>query len=90
MEPITNIINRIKWDKREDPSDYVIGYEDRVSKKVIEVKFTEIKRIEDNFMVLERNMEEVSIPLHRIRVVKKKGNAVWERKIKSPKAREEP
>ena len=68
-----------KWDKRENPADYVIGYEDRVSKQVVEVKFTDIKRIEDNFMIIEKNMEEVSIPLHRIRVVKKKGSVAWER-----------
>lgn len=86
MEPIINIINKIKWDKRESPEDYTIGYEDRVSKQIIEVKFAEIKRIEDNFMVLERNLEEVSIPLHRVRVVKKKEEVVWKR----PKAGAEP
>jgi uncharacterized protein (UPF0248 family) len=30
-------------------------------------------------MIIEKNLEEASIPLHRIRVVKKKGSVVWER-----------
>lgn len=86
MEPIINIINKIKWDKRERPEDYTIGYEDRVSKQVVEVKFTEIKRIEDNFMVIEKDLEETSIPLHRIRIAKKNGKVVWKR----PKAGAKP
>lgn len=86
MIPIHDLVNKIKWDENESPEDYVLGYEDRVSKKLVEVRFVEIKRTEDNFMVLERNMEEVSIPLHRVRVVKKKGEIVWQR----PKAGEEP
>lgn len=79
MKYILDLLNKIKWDKRESPEDYVIGYEDRVSKEIIEVKFTDIKRIEGNFMIIEKNLEEVSIPLHRIRVVKKNSSVVWER-----------
>jgi uncharacterized protein (UPF0248 family) len=86
MQYIVDLINKIKWDENENPGDYVIGYEDRISKEIIEIKFTEIKKIEDNFMVLERDLEEVNIPLHRIRIVKKQGKVVWER----TKAREEP
>jgi len=92
MEPITSIINKIKWDEKENPEDYTIGYEDRISKKIVEVQFAEIKRVEDNFMVLEKDLEEVSIPLHRIRIVKKKGKIVWKRQSpeQKTKARGEP
>ncbi len=79
MKPIIEIINKIKWDKKENPEDYTIGYEDRVSKKIVEIKFTDIKRMEGNFMVIEKNLEESNIPVHRIRVVKKKDSAVWKR-----------
>lgn len=76
---IKDLINKIKWDKREDPADYTIIYFDRADKKRVEIKFTEIKKIVDTFFILERNTEEVSIPLHRIRQVKKKEEVVWER-----------
>jgi uncharacterized protein (UPF0248 family) len=86
MKYILDILNKVKWDENENPEDYSIGYEDRISKKIVEIQFTEIKRIEGTFLVVEKDMEEASIPVHRIRVVKKKGTIVWER----PKAGEEP
>ena len=40
--------------------------------------FDEIKKIEGNFLLLDRE-EETYIPVHRIRKVKKKGKVVWKR-----------
>lgn len=83
MKPIADIINKIKWDERENPEDYTIGYEDRILKKIIEVRFADIKRIDEGFMIIDKEVkgriEEASIPLHRARVVKKKGEIVWKR-----------
>jgi uncharacterized protein (UPF0248 family) len=83
MKPIIDLINKIKWDESESPEEYTLGYEDRVSKRIVEVKYTEIKRMEGNFMIIERDSEEASIPVHRIRIVKKNNKIVWERP-KSP------
>ena len=77
MQPIKELINKIKWDKRENPEDYSLVYIDLGKKK--ELDYTSIKRLEGNFMIIERNNEEVEIPLHRIREVKKKGIVVWKR-----------
>ena len=79
MIPILGLLNKIKWDKREQPEEYIIFYFDRISKKLIKIKFKDIKRIEGNFMVLERNGEEVNIPLHRVREVKRLGKLIWKR-----------
>ncbi len=79
MQPITDLLNKIKWDKREKPEDYEIFYLDRVNRKLVKIPFKSIKRIEGSFMVIARNDEEVEIPLHRIRQVKKKGAVVWKR-----------
>lgn len=79
MQTIADLLNKIKWDKREKPEDYEIFYFDRVSKKLIRIPFTAIRRIEGNFMVVEKDGEEAEIPLHRIREVKKKGVLVWKR-----------
>ena len=72
--PIKQFINKIKFDPREDPDDYVFVYRD--FGKESEIKFTDIKDIEGNFMV----SKTAEIPLHRIRKVLKKGEIVWERK----------
>ena len=79
MIPIKDLLNKIKWDKKEHPEEYSMYYLDRISENLIKVDFNQIKRVEGNFMILEREGEEVSVPLHRIREVKKKGAVVWKR-----------
>ncbi|MBW2999356.1 DUF504 domain-containing protein [Candidatus Woesearchaeota archaeon] len=79
MQPIIDLINKIKWDKKENPEDYSLFYSDRFMDEFKEIKFTEIKRTEDSFLVIEREGEEVYIPTHRIHYVKKKGVIVWKR-----------
>lgn len=79
MLPIHKLINKILWDKREDPEDYILYYLDRISEKYKEIRFPNIKRVEGNFIVLEKDAEEVNIPLHRIKHVKKKDLIIWQR-----------
>ncbi|MDP2906925.1 MAG: DUF504 domain-containing protein [Nanoarchaeota archaeon] len=78
MLPIKDLLNRIRWDDKENPEDYEIVYTDRVFKKEIKIRFKDISRIEDEFMIVN----EASIPLHRITKVYKKNKLIWERKIK--------
>jgi uncharacterized protein (UPF0248 family) len=80
MQPISDLLNKIKWDKRENPKEYSIFYFDRILKTLIEIPYTKIKRIEGSFMVLD-NEEESNIPLHRIKRVTKNKDIVWERKL---------
>jgi len=79
MKPVKDLINKILWDEKENPEDYSLYYLDRITKKYKEIKFKEIKKLEGDFLVLERE-EETEIPLHRIKFVRKKGLVVWERK----------
>jgi len=79
MQPIKNLLNKIKWDKRENPEHYSIHYFDRISRKLIKLDYIDIKRFEDNFIIIERNIEEVNIPMHRIREVRKNNEIVWKR-----------
>ncbi len=80
MITISELINKIKWDERESPADYTLFYLDRVSRKLVEIRYEEIKRVDEGFIVLEREGEETQIPLHRIRRVEKDGETVWQRK----------
>jgi len=76
MIPIRDLLNKIKWDKRQNPKDFTIFYFDRITKENKEIKYASIKKIEDNFLILD---EETNIPLHRIRLVKRKNITVWKR-----------
>ncbi|MBW2988791.1 DUF504 domain-containing protein [Candidatus Woesearchaeota archaeon] len=79
MIPAKELLNRVMWDKKEDGPDYSIGYWGNIRKKIVFIGFDEVKRIEGNFMLLER-AKETYIPMHRIREIRKKGKVVWERK----------
>lgn len=79
MLTIKSLLNKIKWDKRENPEEYSIFYFDRILNKLIQIPYNKIKRMEGSFMVLD-NEEESNVPLHRIRKVEKNNVAVWERK----------
>ncbi len=78
MITIKNLLNKIRWDEKENPEDYKIVYVDKVFKKEVKIMFTDISRIEDEFIIIN----EISIPLHRIIKVYKKDKLIWERKIK--------
>lgn len=65
MKPIKELIDKIKWDKRENAKDYVIGYWDRIEQRIIKVPLNEF-------------LQKV-IPFHRIRIVEKRGISIWTR-----------
>ncbi len=79
MQTIQELINKIKWDKRENPKLYLLYYIDRFSNKLIEIRFSNIKNINDGFITIEKSEEETNIPLHRIKLVKKGNDIIWRR-----------
>ena len=79
MQPIQDLLNKIKWDKREDPTKYSVFYLDRILNRLVEIPYTKIKKLEGSFMIFD-NEEETNIPLHRVRKVMKNNEIVWERK----------
>jgi uncharacterized protein (UPF0248 family) len=80
MMPIQELFNKLKWDPNENPFTYSFFYLDRVAKKLREVKYKDIAEVKDGFMTIVREERETEIPLHRIRIVKREGEVVWERK----------
>ena len=79
MLPIHHLLNKIKWDKRENPEEYTIHYFDRILNKLISIPYRKIKRLEGSFIIVD-NEEETNIPLHRVKKVTKNNIVVWERK----------
>ncbi|MBN2454063.1 DUF504 domain-containing protein [Candidatus Woesearchaeota archaeon] len=77
MQPLRELISKIRFGG-ETPSDYVFYYEDRKLNKLLELKFTDITRAENIFLVVMRE-KETYIPMHRVREVRKKGIVVWKR-----------
>ena len=76
---IRELLNKIKWDKRENPLEYSIFYYGRILGSLIKMNYTKIKRLEGSFMVLN-NEDKTNTPLHRVKRVMKNNAVVWERK----------
>ena len=76
MIPIIDLLNKIKWDKKENPEDYTLIYFDRIEETSKELKYKDIKSIKEPFILINQN---INIPLHRITQVRKKGVIVWQR-----------
>lgn len=79
MMPVKDFLNKIKWDNDLNEEDFTVYYLDNVSKKLVGVRFVDIKKIEGSFIVIEKDSEETYIPMHRIREVKEKDKVVWKR-----------
>lgn len=82
MTPIHDVINRIIWDTEFGNADFVIGYYDRVFKRVVRVSFERI-RIERGqhfgFDLIGHDGEARMVPFHRVREVSRNGELVWRR-----------
>ncbi|KAF1946437.1 Poly(A) polymerase type 3 [Clathrospora elynae] len=75
LRPASDVLNRLRWDPSLDPSDYIIGYEDRFSG----ARETGLERWKTE------QTDEEFIPQHRILYFKKrdgdagKCDVIWER-----------
>jgi uncharacterized protein (UPF0248 family) len=74
---VKDFLNKIKWDPNLKKEEFEIFYEDRILKKMIGIRFKDIKEINDGFILIKKENEEVNIPLHRIKEIKKNGKIVW-------------
>ena len=80
METIKDLINKIKWDKSLKPEEYTLEILDRLTNELKEIKYSDIIKLEGDFMIIKGDEEEVEIPLHRVRKVRRNKKLVWERK----------
>ncbi|KAF2258557.1 hypothetical protein CC78DRAFT_526146 [Lojkania enalia] len=74
LRPASDILNRLRWDPSLNPSDYIVGYEDRfLGAKETTLKKWRTEQTDDEF-----------IPQHRILYFKRRndGVVVWERRTR--------
>ena len=83
MQPIQDLLNRIRWDREFGLGHFEIGYYDRLEDRIFRVPFARIEFMEGDhfsFRIADESAEPASIPLHRVRKVWKDGVVIWERK----------
>ena len=79
MLTIKELLSKIRYDSNENPDDYDVFYYDRVKNKNIKIHYTDIKKVHGNMFTIVLNNRTIDIPLHRIRVVERKGESIWKR-----------
>jgi len=82
MQPIHELLARIRWDERLSRSQFDIGYWDRVVRATLRVSLGQISWNTDNpslFEIVDTDGVGHSIPFHRVRKVWRDGVLIWDR-----------
>lgn len=82
MQPIHELLNRIRWDTEFGKGEFELGFLDRRKDRIIRLPFRGIDFMPGDhffFYYLDDEGEEHSVPFHRIRTVYKNGEMIWHR-----------
>lgn len=82
MQPVQEILNRIRWDQNLSADEFKIGYYDRVEQKIIIVAFKEIifpKSDHFSFAVIDSEGAMHSVPYHRVKAIYRNDRIIWHR-----------
>lgn len=82
MQPIEQLLNRIKWDPEFGTGAFALGYWDRVARVEKTVPFTpgSMEAGTGTFLAVGDDGVAVRIPLHRVRSVYRNGRTIWRRR----------
>jgi uncharacterized protein (UPF0248 family) len=80
--PLRNILNKLRWDKDENPENYLITYRHRgAPDDVKQVKASEIHSLGKSYFTIKESGEgdETLIPFHRILEIRNtvNGSVLW-------------
>jgi uncharacterized protein (UPF0248 family) len=82
MQPVQELLNRIRWDTDWAKDDFRIGYYDRIEQRIIVIAFKEILFPKDDhfsFELIDEQGHTHSIPYHRVKTVYRNGRLIWQR-----------
>jgi uncharacterized protein (UPF0248 family) len=81
MQPLQDLLHRIRWDAEFAKGEFALGYHDRVAdeERVVPFASIDVDSESGTFSVRDEEGFVVRIPLHRVRTVYKNGAAIWRR-----------
>lgn len=82
MQPLEDLLHRIRWDAEFAQGVFSLGYTDRVAGLEQVVSFTAVRFDPERpgmFVVEDEDGVVHHIPLHRVRTVYKDGLVIWQR-----------
>jgi uncharacterized protein (UPF0248 family) len=84
MQPVQDLLHRIRWDPDFGEAEFEIGYYDRVEDRIVDVPFSGLHFPEDDhsvFELIDFKGEVRRIPLHRVREIYRNGRRIWNRPL---------
>jgi uncharacterized protein (UPF0248 family) len=87
MIPIHDLLHRIQWDPGFGEADFEIGYLDRLTGEIVRVPFHRVRFEKGEhfaFEAIEDDGSLHSVPLHRVREVRRNGELIWQRVAENP------
>ena len=84
MQPVQDLLHRIRWDSAYAEADFEIGYYDRVADRIVRVPLSRLSFPEDDhfaFELFDGSGEPRRVPFHRIREIYRNGRCIWSRPL---------
>ncbi len=82
MQPIQDLVNRIRWDPEFARGHFELAYYDRVENTLVRVPFERVAFPPGDhffFEAVAADGEVHTVPLHRVREVSRDGVVIWRR-----------
>ena len=79
LEKTMEILRELESHKHDKSKNYKIKYFDDASQKHYFIPHHKIKRIENNFIVIEQKGKDVFIPVHKIHEIHQHDKAIWKK-----------
>ena len=82
MQPVQELLSRIRWDKEYGDADFRLAYYDRIEEQLIRVPFRELYFDEEDhfgFQVIDDQGVTHNIPYHRVKEIYRNGELIWQR-----------
>jgi len=85
LHPLKNILNKVIWDRRENPEDYIITFVHRGAVEDLKtIPFAKIQDVGNSWFTYQDDAEnETTIPFHRVTCVKNTRSAevIWQKRV---------
>ena len=82
MQPVQELLNRIRWDVSFGDAEFSVAYYDRVTNRLVTVPFRELCFDSDDhfsFGITDEIGAIHWVPYHRVRALYRNGDLVWQR-----------
>jgi len=82
MQPIHELLSRIRWDADFGRGHFVLGYWDRVAGTIRYIELAELTFDAENptfFRLVDEEGGVHEVPFHRVREVWRNGTLIWQR-----------